>query len=270
MIKSKRLAALAMSMTMIAAVFTGCGDDEESSAGTAKSDGQAGMSESSETNESSAPASTGSMLNFTPPEKGEEIIVMTIKDHGDIKIKLFPEQASMGVENFTTHAKDGYYDGLIFHRIINNFMIQGGDPLGTGMGGESIWGEKFDGGTSPDLNHVAGAVAYANSGSTATNGSQFYIVTGEKYSEAKLSQLEAQGLVLNDDAKKAYTEVGGAPWLDGSYTVFGQVFDGLDIVFELQGVETGDMDRPVSDVVIEKMTVEKYDGEDVRFYLSDY
>lgn len=269
MIISKRLAALAMSITMIASVFTGCGDDEEPSASLTAGD-NAESSEANESDESSAPASTGNMLNFTPPEKGEEIIVMTIKDHGDIKIKLFPEQASKGVENFATHAKDGYYDGLIFHRIINNFMIQGGDPLGTGMGGESIWGEKFDGGTSPDLNHVAGAVAYANSGSTATNGSQFYIVTGEKYSEAKLSQLEAQGLVLNDDAKKAYTEIGGAPWLDGGYTVFGQVFDGLDIVFELQGVETGDMDRPVNDVVIEKMTVEKYDGEDVRFYLSDY
>lgn len=266
MIKTKKLAALAMSIAMIAAVFTGCGDDEESSSAPAAADN----AEISEANESSETASTGKMLNFTPPEKGEEIIVMTVKDYGDIKIKLFPEQASKGVENFTTHAKDGYYDGLIFHRIINNFMIQGGDPLGTGMGGESIWGEKFDGGTSPDLNHVAGAVAYANSGSTATNGSQFYIVTGDKYSEGELAQLEAQGLVLNDDAKKAYTQVGGAPWLDGGYTVFGQVFDGLDIVFELQGVETGANDKPAEDVVIEKMTVEKYDGEDVKFYLTDY
>ena len=106
---------------------------------------------------------------------------MTIKDYGDIKIKLFPEEAEKGVENFTGLAKDGYYDNLIFHRVINDFMIQGGDPLGNGTGGESIWGDKFDGGTSENLIHTAGAVAYANSGSTSTNGSQFYIVTGTKY-----------------------------------------------------------------------------------------
>lgn len=269
--KLKRLVAAVVSVAMLAAVFTGCGDDEDSSAGTAtQSEGSSEKSDNSEQKDSSESDSEAKIMNFTPPEKGEEIIVMTIKDRGDIKIKLFPEQASKGVENFVGHAKDGYYDGLIFHRIIKNFMIQGGDPLGTGMGGESIWGDKFDGGTSPDLNHVAGAVAYANSGSTATNGSQFYIVTGETYDKAELTQLEAQGFSWSDEAMTAYENYGGAPWLDGSYTIFGQVFDGLDIVFEIQNTETGAHDKPEKDVVIEKVSVEKYDGEDVKFYMSDY
>ncbi|MCI7804042.1 MAG: peptidylprolyl isomerase [Oscillospiraceae bacterium] len=267
MLKFRKLAALAMSIAMLTTVFTGCGDEENSS--SAKTSGS--ESSESESSKSETPAAAGDVVNFTPPEKGEDIIVMTIKDYGDVKIKLFPEQAEKGVENFTSLAKDGYYDGLIFHRVINNFMIQGGDPLGNGTGGESKWGDKFDGGTSPDLTHVAGAVAYANSGSTATNGSQFYIVTGEKYDEATLSDLTTYyGISMTDNTKKLYSELGGAPWLDGSYTIFGQVFDGLDIIFDIQGVATGANDKPEKDVVIEKVSVEKYDGEDVKFYLSDY
>ena len=267
MLKFRKLAALAMSIAMLTTVFTGCGDEENSS--SAKTSGS--ESSESESSKSETPAAAGDVVNFTPPEKGEDIIVMTIKDYGDVKIKLFPEQAEKGVENFTSLAKDGYYDGLIFHRVINNFMIQGGDPLGNGTGGESKWGDKFDGGTSPDLTHVAGAVAYANSGSTATNGSQFYIVTGEKYDDATLSDLTTYyGISMTDNTKKLYSELGGAPWLDGSYTIFGQVFDGLDIIFDIQGVATGANDKPEKDVVIEKVSVEKYDGEDVKFYLSDY
>ena len=267
MLKFRKLVALAMSIAMLTTVFTGCGDEENSS--SAKTSGS--ESSESESSKSETPAAAGDVVNFTPPEKGEDIIVMTIKDYGDVKIKLFPEQAEKGVENFTSLAKDGYYDGLIFHRVINNFMIQGGDPLGNGTGGESKWGDKFDGGTSPDLTHVAGAVAYANSGSTATNGSQFYIVTGEKYDDATLSDLTTYyGISMTDNTKKLYSELGGAPWLDGSYTIFGQVFDGLDIIFDIQGVATGANDKPEKDVVIEKVSVEKYDGEDVKFYLSDY
>lgn len=267
MSKFRRTAALAMSIAMLAAAFTGCGDEENSS--SAKT---AGSESSSESNGSETPAAAaGEVLNFTPPKEGEDIIVMTIKDYGDVKIKLFPEQAEKGVENFTGLAEKGYYDGLIFHRVINNFMIQGGDPLGNGTGGESMWGEKFDGGTSPDLTHVAGAVAYANSGSTATNGSQFYIVTGEKYDEASLTELvDYYGISMSDETKKLYTDIGGTPWLDGGYTIFGQVFDGLDIIFDIQGVATGENDKPEKDVVIEKVSVEKYDGGDVKFYLSDY
>lgn len=214
--------------------------------------------------------SAGGYINYTAPKEGEDVLVLTIKDKGDIKIKLFPEETEKGVENIKGLAEKGYYDGLIFHRIINNFMIQGGDPLGNGTGGESMWGGKFDGGTSDKLTHVAGSVAYANSGATSTNGSQFYIVTGDKLDDEKIELYAANNIVLSEAAQELYKTEGGAAYLDGGYTIFGQVYDGLDIVFELQAVETDENDKPVEDVVIEKMTVEKYDGGDVKFRIGDY
>ena len=117
---------------------------------------------------------------------------------------MFDNFAEKGSKNFKELTKQGYYDGVIFHRIIENFMIQGGDPQGTGRGGESIWGGKFDGGTSSNLYHFAGAVAYANSGATSTNGSQFYIVTGEKQTDASLAQNEQY--VKSKYNRNAYTD----------------------------------------------------------------
>ncbi|MDE6780332.1 MAG: peptidylprolyl isomerase [Ruminococcus sp.] len=217
-----------------------------------------------------APVEEVSVENFTKPEQGDKIIVMNIKDYGEVKFRLFPEYADKGVENFIGLAEQGYYDGLTFHRIINNFMIQGGDPEGTGRGGESVWGESFDGGTDPHLIHAAGAVAYANSGSTSTNGSQFYIVTGEKYSKEELAQYMNYGYNFSDEAMDIYSTAGGTPWLDGGYTVFGQVYDGLDIIFEIQQTQTDENDYPMEDVVIESVKVGEYDGSQVRWYISDY
>ena len=210
------------------------------------------------------------IVNYIAPEKGEEVIVMTIKDRGDVKIKLFEDEAPKGVENFVGLAEKGYYDGLTFHRVINEFMIQGGDPLGTGTGGESIWGDKFDGGTSKDAIHLRGAIAYANSGATSTNGSQFYIVTGEEITDETLELYAANGFTFSEEAIELYKENGGTPFLDGGYTVFGQVYDGLDIVMEAQKVETDANDKPVEDLIIEKVTVEEYNGEDVKLHMSDY
>ena len=150
-------------------------------------------------------------------------------------------------------------------------MIQGGDPLGNGTGGESIYEKGFDGGTDPHLIHAAGAVAYANSGSTATNGSQFYIVTGEKYDESTMQQLEDSGYAFTDNEKEIYSKYGGTPWLDGNYTIFGQVFDGLDVVFDVQNVEVdATSSKPKEDVIIESMTVTEYNGGEVRWDISDY
>ncbi|MDE6834173.1 MAG: peptidylprolyl isomerase [Ruminococcus sp.] len=208
--------------------------------------------------------------NFTEPEIGDKIVSMTLKDYGEVKIRLFPEYADKGVENFLGLAEQGYYDGITFHRIINDFMIQGGDPEGTGRGGESIWGGEFDGGTDPHLIHCAGAVSYANSGSTSTDGSQFFIVTGEIYDDEKLSVYERYGYSFTDEAKQIYATNGGTPFLDGGYTVFGQVYDGLDIIFEVQKVETDEGDKPFEDVIIESMKVGEYDGSGVKWYLSDY
>jgi peptidyl-prolyl cis-trans isomerase B (cyclophilin B) len=140
-------------------------------------------------------------------------------NHGAIAVELFDEDAPKTVDNFTKLARDGFYDGVIFHRVIPDFMIQGGDPTGTGRGGP---GYTFE----DELNDhkvVRGALAMANAGPN-TNGSQFFIVTTES-----------------------------APWLDGKHTVFGRVTDGMDVVDAISDVGTDANDRPRQDVVIERV-----------------
>lgn len=231
----------------------------------------------SDNTKASSNVSSDEVANFTAPEKGDKIVTINIKEYGAVKIRLFPEYAEKGVENFLGLVENDYYNNVIFHRVISDFMIQGGDPMGTGMGGESMWGGKFDGGTDPRLIHCAGAVAYANSGSTATNGSQFYIVTGTAYNDAGLDQITARyGKKFSDKAKEIYKTAGGAPWLDGGYTVFGQVIDGLDIVFKIQNVEVNydktvaPEYKPLKDVVIESVEVSEYNGEELKWYMDDY
>ncbi len=142
-------------------------------------------------------------------------------NRGPIVIELFDEDAPKTVENFTTLARDGFYDGLTFHRVIRDFMIQGGDPEGTGTGGP---GYEFE----DEFNQhkvERGALAMANRGPN-TNGSQFFIVTTD-----------------------------AAPWLDGKHTVFGQVVGGMEAVDAIGGLETGAQDRPVEDARIERVEV---------------
>lgn len=178
---------------------------------------------------------------------------------GDITLKLFPEQAPLAVENFLTHAKEGYYDGIIFHRVINNFMIQGGDPDGTGMGGQSIWSgkdEKIDAGNgfanepSAFLYNIRGALAMANAGAD-TNGSQFFINQNPADASSQLSSSQVPAKII-----EAYKN-GGNPSLDGGYTVFGQVTEGMDVVDKIAAVETDDSDKPTTDVTIESIEIIK-------------
>lgn len=203
--------------------------------------------------------------NFEAPEIGEEIAVITVKDYGVIKVHLFPEVADKAVENFVGLAKQGYYDELIFHRIIPNFMNQGGDPRGNGTGGNSIWGESFDGGIPMGLYHFSGAIAYANSGSTATNGSQFYIVnTPEGYLQntcEELMEYDPSKYGWQQSVIDLYNEKGGVPFLDGGYTVFGQVFEGMDVVRAMSQVETDQYDKPLTQVQIESIKIVEYQGE---------
>lgn len=241
-----------------------------------------GCSKSSDDNTSSTDnssdsktADSGSVKNYTAPEVGEDIVVISVEGYGDIKIKMFDNLLPEACENFETHAKDGYYDGLIFHRVIDDFMIQGGDPLGTGTGGESIWGGSFDGGTSDELVHLTGAVAYANSGSTATDGSQFYIVTGyqaEELTDDVMSSIATSyGIDFSDEEMELYQQYGGSPFLDGSYTVFGQVIDGLDIAYKIAATtEKNSSDKPDEDIVMSSVSVEQYDGSEIKWYKSDY
>ena len=151
-------------------------------------------------------------------------------------------------------------------------MIQGGDPKADGTGGESCWGGEFDGGWSPQLLHLPGALAYANSAGTSTDGSQFYIVTGQPMPESTLDYYtEELNIYYTQEARSLYGQYGGYASLDGgNYTVFGQVFDGLDIVYAISQVDTDANDKPRDAVYIDSVTVEQYDGSAVRFYPADY
>ncbi|MBD5429231.1 peptidylprolyl isomerase [Lactobacillus sp.] len=177
----------------------------------------------------------------------------TIKtNHGDIKIQLFEKQAPMTVENFIRLAKKDYYNGTTFHRVINDFMIQGGDPKGDGTGGQSIWGHPFEDEFSPELFNIRGAVSMANSGPN-TNGSQFFIVENKNMPKRFIKQLEDAG--YPKEIIKAYKQ-GGTPWLDGRHTVFAQVIDGMDVVDEIAKVEKAANDKPKEDVIITTIDIE--------------
>ncbi|HFI0035701.1 TPA: peptidylprolyl isomerase [Streptococcus suis] len=178
---------------------------------------------------------------------------------GDITIKLFPEQAPLTVENFLTHAKNGYYNGTIFHRVIKDFMIQGGDPLGNGTGGESIWagkGTTIDAGygfkdeISAFLYNIRGSLSMANAGA-GTNGSQFFINQNTTDMSSQLSSSKYPTKIVD-----AYKN-GGNPNLDGKHTVFGQVIEGMDIVDKIASVETDSSDKPKTDVKIEAIEIIK-------------
>ena len=197
-----------------------------------------------------------SILNFTELKKGD--VIATIKTNfGSIRVKMLPEAAPKAVENFLTHARNGYYNGIIFHRVINDFMIQGGDPTGTGMGGESIWGDPFEDEFTPDARNFRGALSMANAG-PGTNGSQFFIVQAgpETIDVRMFPMLKRQGKEFSEEAVAKYTEMGGTPWLDGAHTVFGQVIEGMDVVDKIAAVRVDRSSRPYDEVTIIGITEE--------------
>ena len=195
-------------------------------------------------------------LNF--PQVDIEAVegpIATIKtNHGDMRIKLFPDHAPKTVANFIALSKDGYYDGVIFHRIIKDFMIQGGDPTGTGMGGDSIYGESFEDEFSEELYNIRGALSMANAGPN-TNGSQFFIVQNQHLPYSK-KEIARGG--WPEPIAEIYAEQGGTPHLDRRHTVFGQLADeaSYEVLDAIAGVETGAMDKPVEDVVIQTIEIE--------------
>ncbi len=162
----------------------------------------------------------GMTLMHAAESKAPVVVLET--NVGKIELKLFPKAAPLAVENFVTHVKNGYYNGLIFHRVIKGFMIQGGDPTGTGRGGESIWHKEFKNEYAPNLTFDQPyLLAMANHGPN-TNGSQFFIT------------------------------VAPAPWLNGGYTIFGKVIKGQNVVQKIDNVTTGPGDRPMFDQTIKK------------------
>lgn len=182
--------------------------------------------------------------------KGPKAVIST--NHGDIKIQLFSDLAPMTVENFIRLTKKGYYDDTTFHRVISDFMIQGGDPNGDGTGGESIWGHPFEDEFTDQLFNLRGALSMANSGPN-TNGSQFFIVQNKNMPKRYIREMEPAG--YPKEIIHAYKQ-GGTPWLDGRHTVFGQVIDGMDVVDEIAKVKKDKADKPLKDVVISKIKIE--------------
>lgn len=182
------------------------------------------------------------------PLTGETVAVMHT-NHGDISIRLFADKVPNTVENFVTHAKNGYYNGITFHRVINNFMIQGGDPTGTGCGGESIWGRPFKDEFDKELHNLRGALSMANAG-PGTNGSQFFIVQAKQVHPQLLGQMQGLRDYFSEQVEANYAAVGGTPHLDYKHSVFGQVFAGMDVVDEIAGVPTNAQDKPLDPVVI--------------------
>ena len=191
------------------------------------------------------------MLQFSQLKENETIA--TIKTTmGDIKIRFFPEKAPKAVENFIGLAKKGYYDNVTFHRVIKDFMIQTGDPTGTGYGGDSIWGEPFKNEVNLELFHFYGAVSMANTGDTCSNTSQFFIVQNSSVEADILKQMESAG--WPKAAVEQYKAVGGTYWLDTKHTVFGQVIEGMDVVEAIANVDVNANSKPRVDVLI--LTVE--------------
>lgn len=192
-------------------------------------------------------------MNQLALKDGVKAVIKT--NRGDMEFVLFPQVAPKAVENFVTHSKNGYYNGQIFHRIIQDFMIQGGDPTGTGMGGESVFGKNFEDEFSLDARNYYGALSMANAGPN-TNGSQFFIVQAKSVPENLLSQMEQ--LTENgfpQEVIENYKTVGGTPWLDFHHTVFGQLINGADVLDSIAAVKCGANDKPLDDVIINEIVV---------------
>lgn len=183
--------------------------------------------------------------------QGPKAIIKT--NLGTIEVQLFEKLATKTVKNFVELAKKGYYDGVTFHRVIPDFMIQGGDPTGTGRGGESIYGHPFEDEFSEELFNFNGALSMANAGPN-TNGSQFFIVSNEHVPANMIDQMKMVG--YPQEVIDRYKENGGTPWLDHRHTVFGQVIKGMDVVQAISKVERDQMDKPKDNVVMEKVTIE--------------
>ncbi|EGQ3053018.1 peptidylprolyl isomerase [Staphylococcus pseudintermedius] len=183
-----------------------------------------------------------------------EIKVIMHTNKGDMTLKLFPEIAPKTVQNFVELSKKGYYDGITFHRVINDFMIQGGDPTGTGMGGESIYGGPFEDEFSMNAFNLYGALSMANAG-PGTNGSQFFIVQMKEVPAQMVDQLVDGG--WPKEIAEAYKEKGGTPWLDQKHTVFGQLIEGEDTLEDIASVKVDAQDKPMYDVVIESIDIEE-------------
>ena len=265
----KKLITLLFSLTLIFSLVA-CGDKNESKDETKTETNVETKTESVE--ESKDESTTESSKENEIKKEGDNKVLNQINGYqegnikatmktnmGEIKLILFPEAAPKAVENFVKLAEEGYYNGVTFHRVIEGFMIQGGDPTGTGMGGESVWGKPFEDEFDVSYRNFYGALSMANAG-PGTNGSQFFIVTGKDNVPANIiNQMKEAGEEKGypESVIKAYEDLGGAFHLDGKHTVFGHVVEGMDIAEKISKVKTDGSDKPLEEVKIESIVIEK-------------
>lgn len=251
---------VALMLSLVLFCFSGCSTKSKNEVKLKKSSKATNTTNTTESNTSNVDYKANAEKQMAMPNEGDTIAIIHVKKFGDIKVRFFPDVAPKAVENFVTHSKNGYYNGLKFHRVMEEFMIQGGDPDGDGTGGESIWGSGF--GTELDecLVPYKGALCMAMSSLPNSIGSQFFIVQAnyspESYTSFKLGGYP-EGLL------EQYKNYGGAMHLYMGYTVFGQVYEGIETVDEIVKVEktissTGEESIPVEDVIIESIEVSTY------------
>ncbi|MBQ0098612.1 MAG: peptidylprolyl isomerase [Oscillospiraceae bacterium] len=240
----KRIFAIILAVLLLSTALVGC--SKTVSSGTVEKSSSSQSTEKEKETVKQEAKATDALLNIDDiekssvksvdadyqkkaPEKGETIAVIKTS-YGDISFRFFNDVAPLATNNFIALAKEGRYDNTIFHRVIANFMIQGGDYTKfNGTGGVSAYGKEFDNEVVSGVSNCRGAVSMANAGPN-TNGSQFYI-----------NQVDNT-------------------YLDGNYTVFGQVFDGLDVVDKIAKVKTGANDKPQTDVILESVEIKEYEG----------
>ena len=300
--KMKKWLALFAALLLLCGCMTACGKEENEDQNVDNGPKQNVLT--------SAYADKEYGFQLESPQNGDTVAILHTS-MGDISIRLFPEGAPKTVQNFTTLAKEGKYNGVTFHRVIKDFMIQGGDfEKGDGTGGTSIWGGKFGDEFNAKLLNLRGSISMANAG-PGTNGSQFFINQGgptgktaeelkESFSYSKMytqmvnyygqyvqmygqqftamyptadAFIEANGGISPDsrlvpaEVWELYAKHGGNVHLDGAWrataghTVFGQVYEGMDVVDAIAAVETGTNDKPKADVIIESIDILTYGEE---------
>jgi cyclophilin family peptidyl-prolyl cis-trans isomerase len=275
----KKIAAIALMSTLML-TLAACGEAPATTGGSGTTPGTADTTPTTPTTgESESPlihntALTGGNVGEVRLEGGDTYAIIDIRGFGAITVKLFPESAPIAVQNFIDLAESGYYTEKLMHRIIPEFMIQGGSPFGDGMGDPN--GETFGVERSYNARHFYGALSMANAG--GRNSQQFFIVNQKKpqtVSTEILSSYAPQfaqhdpvtfdamirlAESITDEMIEKYAETGGTPFLDGGYSVFGHTVDGFEVLDTVSKVTTGANNRPAQDVVIESVTIHTYEG----------